>query len=370
MTLTGALSARPQETEEAAPFDASITIDAALADGESSDQRSTLLNFGWAPDAPHGSFTSNPFSWDSLHLSEETLRQCSSAEGRQSSAGDDEESRRGKGGNKKVLRAVSCTQAVLKDGQKKIVSDLFNLQQALWHKLAWLNEGVEEVLKKPSYRPDVKQQDLLDDIEGLLNERLAETHDYIEEFKKEVDTDTSELKRGQRIIFKKLLIIWSAVERLYGCCGSRVPPNCREDEIERDGSCLGCSRGYTLHTDLRCYLFKKEKKTFNEAKRQCRDQGGLLATMTPDNKKIIFDFVDRQAGDAAWIGMTRTDSTNWKWEDGSPFTDLNLFQDTIFNEHNCGAASRMNSEDSWIDMPCTSKKNFVCQRDAEEVHKL
>ena len=603
MTLTGALSARPQETEEGAPSDASITIDAALAEDESSDQRSTLSGFGWASHAPHGIFTSNPVPWNFLHLSAETLRECSSAEGRQSSAGDDEESRRGKGGNKKVLRAVSCTQAVLKDGQKKIVSDLFNLQQALWHKVAWLKERVEEVLEELSHPKGVTQQDLLDTIsssnEDVIQE-LSEVQRSIEKFKEEVNTDTSALKGGLRTMHQKLLdvledismlkgvLTWlqktvesikddfeketeklsngqsdimgriesltasmnarfdhigitdsdiektlgelrstlgmiktdqsmikynfdrtiptimedikklltkkdvaidklgknrdllskiekdlkrnlaelnddltrtkdtvlqeieglkieqkqiimkvndiptlvsdvgmikqgqgnllllgpaietngmtianvleklsgleekfmaftsaeggfgtklmdilSAVEKLDGCCGSGVPPKCGENEVQNGGVCLGCPQGYTVHTDSRCYIFKEERKTFNEARRQCTGKGANLATMTPENRDFIFESAGTQLSrDGVWIGLRKkAGSSEWMWEDGSPFTGLNLFKGTTGNQDDCGAASREKSGDSWIDMPCKSRKSFVCQKDAEKVNK-
>ena len=172
VTLTGALSARPQETEEAAPSDASITIDDALADGESSDQRSSVTGGGWAPQSwarPSPGWAPSSFASASpafeisdrplkLRLSADTLKQCS-RKGRQVEVEDEEnddfELKKKKNVLReveKVLRDLKCTKLTLGEGQAALMLKLIHLQQALWQKVSSLKHDVVKVLEEVRVR--------------------------------------------------------------------------------------------------------------------------------------------------------------------------------------------------------------------------
>ncbi|KAF0294022.1 hypothetical protein FJT64_000789 [Amphibalanus amphitrite] len=73
-----------------------------------------------------------------VKLSTDTLRQCTAQ------IGDIDRNGRGSN-NKPVLRAVGCTQAVLRDGQQTILGRLQHLQTALWQKVETLKDAVKDI---------------------------------------------------------------------------------------------------------------------------------------------------------------------------------------------------------------------------------
>ena len=350
---------------------------------KSSDERSGSWNPpGWNPHGwnPHSSLA---YQLPVLQLSTDTLRQCSAQGG-----GDDGGDRCNSGGsNKPVLRAVGCTQAVLRDGQFALLSRLEHLQTALWHKVETLKQAIEGRpnawdKEESSWNWDKDEsswkQDTLEDIkkavEGLVRWKRRED-DFLKKFRYDVLDDLRTLKRSQYYILYKLYWIKKDVVRLSKkvrrCCGkgSDVPQNghtqCSSSEIVVGDRCQSCPRGYEGR-DERCYRFASSMKSFAEAKAACENDGAFLATMTPDNEDIIFGFAERSEGEESWAGLYKDRANKWKWHDGTRANELaevSFFSSKPLNKfaNDCAAVSRKNEEDSFVDRSCAQEKSFVCE---------
>ncbi|KAF0294023.1 C-type lectin domain family 17, member A [Amphibalanus amphitrite] len=330
-----------------------------------SDERSSGWKVpGWPP-----SSSFQPL----LQLSTDTLRQCTAQNG---DGGSDRGSN-----NKPVLRAVGCTQAVLRDGQQTILGRLQHLQTALWQKVETLKELIEEDSGNGKDRwvvgDDPWKLDALEEIQRGVRDLVSwkkKEDGYLREFRQEVLSDTSMLKRGQRYILYKLYSLYGEVRSLSGklcrccrsCCGQYRPPKpCSRGEIFDGDRCRSCPRGFEAF-DTRCLKLSSQKKSFDEAKRTCENDEAVLATLRSEDDEAIFELAGKSDRGEMWMGLQKDRFNNWVWQDGSPAEDdvdvSSLSSISLNNFRNdCAAASRKNRQNSVVDRPCREEKQFVCE---------
>ncbi|XP_054628159.1 C-type lectin domain family 4 member M-like isoform X2 [Dunckerocampus dactyliophorus] len=121
--------------------------------------------------------------------------------------------------------------------------------------------------------------------------------------------------------------------------------------------------------DKRCYMFVNEKKTWNDAKSCCIDNGGHLASV---HTKVKYDFLYELAGGRrTWFGGYK-ENNDWKWVDGSTFS---LKKEGEGNSKDAkwapGQPDNRGGSENCVDifsavglndLPCSVKQPFICQK--------
>ncbi|XP_078137952.1 lymphocyte antigen 75-like [Centroberyx gerrardi] len=112
------------------------------------------------------------------------------------------------------------------------------------------------------------------------------------------------------------------------------------------------------------YHFINETKTWDEARKYCRENYTDLATI--DNMEDMNRLIESAGGDnssAAWIGLEKTGGREWHWS--LPGTEYNENETNWApNEPNDKVGIEncvwMKPEGNWIDNSCANKAWFIC----------
>ncbi|XP_042368633.1 macrophage mannose receptor 1-like [Plectropomus leopardus] len=112
------------------------------------------------------------------------------------------------------------------------------------------------------------------------------------------------------------------------------------------------------------YHFIEEKKTWEEARKYCRDHYTDLATVSnmTDMKRLNYS---AQKGNGAWIGLYNETDANRMWHWSLPGVEYNE------TEHNWADSEpndkkkpencvRIDDDYEWEDAPCTTENKFIC----------
>ncbi|ROT63784.1 mannose receptor [Penaeus vannamei] len=76
------------------------------------------------------------------------------------------------------------------------------------------------------------------------------------------------------------------------------------------------SSGWEIN-ELSCYLVVEDVASWTDAKGNCTDLGGVLASITSEDEQA---FVSGLLNSSAWIGLSDQETEGeFTWEDGSPF---------------------------------------------------
>ncbi|XP_066270864.1 pulmonary surfactant-associated protein D-like [Branchiostoma lanceolatum] len=134
-----------------------------------------------------------------------------------------------------------------------------------------------------------------------------------------------------------------------------------------------CPRGYwpTFLKSGICYRVFGTTKTFSEAIKTCRRQGGTLS-MPRDHKTNRFLAAEvgkwiRRCVDI-WLGLhDRREEGRFEWVDGTPLGDFNAWfprqPDDWEGSEDCAAYTFRSIEKpfEWNDLPCSRHLPFICQ---------
>ncbi|XP_034044136.1 CD209 antigen-like protein E [Thalassophryne amazonica] len=115
-----------------------------------------------------------------------------------------------------------------------------------------------------------------------------------------------------------------------------------------------------------CYYISSERKTWDESRQACLQQGADLVIIDSKQEQgFLTGFASN-----AWIGMTdRDEEGTWKWLDGSTVpTDSLLWAagqpDNAFGGEDCGEIRSMSNFIGLNDLSCRDKINWICEKAA------
>ncbi|XP_077385904.1 snaclec bothroinsularin subunit beta-like isoform X2 [Festucalex cinctus] len=124
-----------------------------------------------------------------------------------------------------------------------------------------------------------------------------------------------------------------------------------------------CPPGWT-QLNNRCYFFRSQRLTFDEAENDCKVLGGhLVSVHSRLELAVVNELVQlQQASSLVWIGLYGNEA-NLAWTDGS---DVDFTNGLIsFSENGCVAINIDDDENgfAWIAIECERLQQYVCARD-------
>ncbi|XP_078693730.1 uncharacterized protein LOC144923229 isoform X2 [Branchiostoma floridae x Branchiostoma belcheri] len=125
-----------------------------------------------------------------------------------------------------------------------------------------------------------------------------------------------------------------------------------------------CSDGYSKY-NRKCYKFSTDKMAFKAAKDACQRDGGLLATINAQDTNDLVVKKIKVGGDSYWIGLNdvrKEGSFVWSDEVKSPAVYTNWHPDQPDNGGGEDCVEMTRNQD-WNDLPCSSKLNFICEKE-------
>lgn len=115
-----------------------------------------------------------------------------------------------------------------------------------------------------------------------------------------------------------------------------------------------------------CYLFNYLSiRTWAEARADCANQGGHLASITDPFEQAFIYGVIKQAptGTALWIGgHDSVTESGWEWMDGSPFRYVHWSEGSPNDYLGEDCLSIYINDGYWNDNNCENKRGYVCKR--------
>ncbi|XP_039660920.1 snaclec clone 2100755-like [Perca fluviatilis] len=125
--------------------------------------------------------------------------------------------------------------------------------------------------------------------------------------------------------------------------------------------CKACQEGWGL-TGPSCYevhdVVSSDRKTWEEAREDCRGKGSHLAVYTKEEHGVISKYSPNSSGtDGYWIGL-RAEGGMWEWVDGSDPTVNDWTQQNPPTDSQCVMSVR-NAE--WRSVSCAEKKRWICK---------
>ncbi|XP_041081668.1 putative C-type lectin domain family 20 member A [Polyodon spathula] len=104
---------------------------------------------------------------------------------------------------------------------------------------------------------------------------------------------------------------------------------------------------------IRKHVFVETVKSWSEAQSYCREKHTDLATMrSQEEAEQILKLTEDSFNDAAWIGLYRDDTQNWKWSNSDDVIYSNWTADLF--------CASVNSMGEWDDRLCNEIKAFMC----------
>ncbi|XP_023815530.1 C-type lectin domain family 17, member A-like isoform X2 [Oryzias latipes] len=111
-----------------------------------------------------------------------------------------------------------------------------------------------------------------------------------------------------------------------------------------------------------CYYKSTEKKTWNESRDFCQENGSDLVVV---NSKEEQDFLSTlEPTSESWIGLFAewsSDKSEWKWVDGSPLTETFWDERISENPYNVYAVT-LCADRTWTQQNRGFNKNWICEK--------
>ncbi|XP_035666994.1 uncharacterized protein LOC118409788 [Branchiostoma floridae] len=146
---------------------------------------------------------------------------------------------------------------------------------------------------------------------------------------------------------------------------------CNVDYYGDGVTCTECPAGYTLHGNS-CFKAYGERKSYDDARQVCADDGGLLAMPKDSDVDNFLVNTLRNPNAHYWIGLNDQNSERmWMWEDGTPHNTTG-----DYNRWHPGEPNHVNHDEDcahyhygeaavWTDMSCSRSELFICQVDRD-----
>ncbi|KAI8498803.1 hypothetical protein Bbelb_232560 [Branchiostoma belcheri] len=131
-----------------------------------------------------------------------------------------------------------------------------------------------------------------------------------------------------------------------------------------------CPDGYIQFAEA-CYKVFEKKKTYQDAKTHCSNEGGHLAMPKDSATDSLLYYLRNQKlpGQIYYVGLTLVGGT-WKWEDGSDLAGYSGWHPGEPNGYpieTCVALYYFQSQnEQWVDITCSDTHGFVCQVPASD----
>ncbi|RUS72270.1 hypothetical protein EGW08_019971, partial [Elysia chlorotica] len=114
-----------------------------------------------------------------------------------------------------------------------------------------------------------------------------------------------------------------------------------------------------------CYQFNAERLSWLDARSECQQNGGDLATIA--NVQEAFYLSGRSSWSlSVWppfLGANdRATEQGWQWVDKSAFAFLNWDVRQPNNAHNSDCVAMVKKSGAWDDFPCQSRYGYICEK--------
>uniref|UniRef100_A0A8C4RIV9 C-type lectin domain-containing protein n=1 Tax=Erpetoichthys calabaricus TaxID=27687 RepID=A0A8C4RIV9_ERPCA len=114
-----------------------------------------------------------------------------------------------------------------------------------------------------------------------------------------------------------------------------------------------CDKLHISFCFYREYYFVNTSLSWCDALTYCQNNyTNLVSIQSQSQSNQILSLAQNTFKDAAWVGLSRTDSQNWQWSDGSNVTYTNWERDLF-----CAA---INVDGTWTDFTCSTNFYFIC----------
>ncbi|KAI5102875.1 C-type lectin domain family 4 member M, partial [Silurus meridionalis] len=118
-----------------------------------------------------------------------------------------------------------------------------------------------------------------------------------------------------------------------------------------------------VYFNSKMYFTSTEKKSWNEARQECKKNGADLVIIKTKEKQ---DFLLKQVGnDKAWIGLNdRNTEGTWKWVDDT-LVNTGFWSPGEPNDsgnEDCAEIWGFAGKQGWNDGKCTSKSKWICEK--------
>ncbi|XP_039626086.1 macrophage mannose receptor 1-like isoform X3 [Polypterus senegalus] len=105
------------------------------------------------------------------------------------------------------------------------------------------------------------------------------------------------------------------------------------------------------------YYFVNTSLIWCDALTYCQNNyTNLVSIQSQNQSNQILSLAQNTFQDAAWVGLSRIDSQNWQWSDGSNVTYTNWERELF-----CAA---VNADGTWTDFTCSTNFYFICYLDS------
>lgn len=164
------------------------------------------------------------------------------------------------------------------------------------------------------------------------------------------------LKRRARALHPFVFLLLGALVGLVACALLLILTGCGGSEAED-----AASDRFEGHD----YAYFPEQLPWGEAEARCVSLGGHLASAGSAAENAFLRSLAGARNDHSWIGLSREESCDWRWSDGTPF-DFECWgsgmPDSACGVQDCvelwgGAAFR------WDDYQCGRPRAFLCEWD-------
>ncbi|XP_067456591.1 snaclec A11-like isoform X1 [Thunnus thynnus] len=133
--------------------------------------------------------------------------------------------------------------------------------------------------------------------------------------------------------------------------------------IKKTGQDPSCPRGWWQYMS-HCYQLSSTKKSWNYCKKDCASKGAQLVILNDELEEGVFQ---HYGSSTMWIGLSsqqKWPQKTWTWVDGSQLTYRNKKNGLQSDGEllNCVYAQQF-PEINWVPASCEEQHNWVCERD-------
>nr|AKC34143.1 CD209L protein [Plecoglossus altivelis] len=119
-------------------------------------------------------------------------------------------------------------------------------------------------------------------------------------------------------------------------------------------SCKPCAEGWLLFEDS-CFFLSRERKSWEDSRKDCRDRAGDLAVITNDG---VQNFLTKEGNLLYWIGL-RLKAEQWMWVNNAAL--IKGYWGGA-SEGDCGLLhGNKATNKSWSSSPCFYSSAYICQ---------
>ncbi|XP_023191646.1 macrophage mannose receptor 1-like [Xiphophorus maculatus] len=135
------------------------------------------------------------------------------------------------------------------------------------------------------------------------------------------------------------------------------------DEIQQDA---GCKTGWKRYGSY-CYFIGTERKTFGDAKEDCKRSNSYLADVSSrvDNAFLV-SLVGLRSEKHFWLGLSNQKNQDvFEWTSTVPVRYTHWNREMPGHNQGCVAMTTGSTAGLWDVLPCTNREKYICKYQAE-----